>query len=75
MKIEGTYHGHHDAGMVSVKPLPSEMGDRSAPASVPYGEGSGGADRAHPSGPVHDAEALERLFGEIDVAGLIMEPA
>ena len=31
VKIEGTYHGHHDAVMVSVKPAPEEMGDRSAP--------------------------------------------
>ena len=39
VKIEGTYHGHHDAVMVSVKPPAAEMGDRARPASVPYGEG------------------------------------
>ena len=27
VKIEGTYHGHHDAVMVSVKPPPEQMGD------------------------------------------------
>ena len=31
VKIEGTYHGHHDAVMVSVKPPPDQMGDRSKP--------------------------------------------
>ena len=30
VKIEGTYHGHHDAVMVSVKPSPEEMGDRAS---------------------------------------------
>ena len=29
VKIEGTYHGHHDAVMVSVKPPPDRMGPRS----------------------------------------------
>ena len=76
VKIEGTYHGHHDAVMVSVKPAAAEMGDRSAPASVPYGEGYPEALTALTRVvPFNDAEALERLLGEIDVAGLIMEPA
>ena len=35
VKIEGTYHGHHDAVMVSVKPPPEEMGDRSQPEPGP----------------------------------------
>ncbi len=34
VKIEGTYHGHHDAVMVSVKPPADEMGDRSKPNPV-----------------------------------------
>src|ERR671919_1008930 len=76
VKIEGTYHGHHDAVMVSVKPPPDAMGDRERPASVPYGEG-------YPREltdltrvvPFNDAEALERLLNEIEAAGVIMEPA
>jgi glutamate-1-semialdehyde 2,1-aminomutase len=76
VKIEGTYHGHHDAVMVSVKPPAAEMGDRAAPASVPYGEGYPealtGLTRVV---PFNDAEALERLLGEVDAAGLILEPA
>ena len=39
VKIEGTYHGHHDAVMVSVKPPAELMGDRARPASVAYGLG------------------------------------
>ena len=35
VKIEGTYHGHHDAVMVSVKPSAGEMGDRSQPEPGP----------------------------------------
>ncbi len=78
VKIEGTYHGHHDAVMVSVKPPPALMGDRERPASVPYGEGYPealtGLTRVV---PFNDAEALARLLEELDgqVAGLIIEPA
>jgi glutamate-1-semialdehyde 2,1-aminomutase len=78
VKIEGTYHGHHDAVMVSVKPPADRMGDRDRPASVPYGQGYPEAmtdlTRAV---PFNDADALERLLGELDgrAAGVIMEPA
>ncbi|MGH2945320.1 MAG: aspartate aminotransferase family protein [Solirubrobacteraceae bacterium] len=78
VKIEGTYHGHHDAVMVSVKPPAGLMGDRARPASVPYGLG-------YPDGmtaltrvvPFNDADALARLLEELDgqVAGMILEPA
>jgi glutamate-1-semialdehyde 2,1-aminomutase len=78
VKIEGTYHGHHDAVMVSVKPPPAEMGDRAQPASVPYGEGYPEALTSLTRVvPFNDADALERLLAELEgeVAGLIMEPA
>src|SRR6266571_112622 len=39
IKIEGSYHGHHDAVMLSVKPPADRMGPRSHPASVAYGLG------------------------------------
>jgi glutamate-1-semialdehyde 2,1-aminomutase len=39
LKIEGSYHGHHDAVMVSVYPDLDELGDRDDPRSVVYGEG------------------------------------
>src|SRR5688500_2711010 len=39
LKIEGSYHGHHDAVMVSVYPPFEALGDRDDPISVPYGAG------------------------------------
>ena len=78
VKIEGTYHGHHDAVMVSVKPPALLMGPRDRPASVPYGEGYPPAltDLTRVV-PFNDAAALERLLDELagEVAGVIMEPA
>ena len=35
LKIEGSYHGHHDAVMVSVAPPADKIGDYDDPASVP----------------------------------------
>jgi glutamate-1-semialdehyde 2,1-aminomutase len=78
VKIEGTYHGHHDAVMVSVKPPADQMGDRARPASVAYGLGYPEAmvELTHVV-PFNDAAALERLLDELGdaVAGLIIEPA
>src|SRR5467141_3348888 len=39
IKMEASYHGHHDALMVSVEPPPELMGPPEAPASVPQSEG------------------------------------
>jgi glutamate-1-semialdehyde 2,1-aminomutase len=78
VKIEGTYHGHHDAVMVSVKPPAALMGDRERPNSVPYGLGYPDAmTELTRVVAFNDAEALARLLAELDgrVAGLIMEPA
>jgi len=78
VKIEGSYHGHHDAVMVSVKPPPALMGDRDRPAPVPYGLGypASAVEQTRPV-PFNDAAALERLLGELAgrVAAVIMEPA
>ena len=78
IKIEGTYHGHHDAVMVSVKPPAEQMGDRRRPNSVLYGLGYPGsvAEQTRPI-PFNDAEALESLLDELtgQVAGVILEPA
>jgi glutamate-1-semialdehyde 2,1-aminomutase len=78
IKIEGTYHGHHDAVMVSVKPPADQMGERERPNAVPYGLGypSTTASQTQPV-PFNDAEALERILDELSgqVAGVILEPA
>jgi glutamate-1-semialdehyde 2,1-aminomutase len=78
VKIEGTYHGHHDTVMVSVKPPAERMGARERPASVAYGLGYPDAlvELTHVV-PFNDADALERALAELEgrVAGVIMEPA
>src|SRR5947199_7462658 len=39
VKIEASYHGHHDALMVSVEPPPDRMGPADEPNSFPQSEG------------------------------------
>jgi glutamate-1-semialdehyde 2,1-aminomutase len=78
LKIEGSYHGHHDAVMVSVRPALDQLGERGVPASVPFGAG-------HPRAvseltlaiPFNDADVLERVLDDMGdrVAALILEPA
>lgn len=78
LKIEGSYHGHHDTVMVSVYPPLEQLGARDDPLSVPYG---GGVPRAFTeltrAVPFNDAEALASVLEQIGerVAGLILEPA
>jgi glutamate-1-semialdehyde 2,1-aminomutase len=78
LKIEGSYHGHHDAVMVSVRPPLEALGEREQPGSVPFGAG-------HPQAmteltraiPFNDPDLLERVLDDIGdrVAALILEPA
>jgi glutamate-1-semialdehyde 2,1-aminomutase len=78
LKIEGSYHGHHDAVMVSVYPDLEGLGERDDPRSVPYGAGYPLAlTELTRAVPFNDAEALESVLSKLDgqVAGLIMEPA
>ena len=78
LKIEGSYHGHHDSVMVSVYPPLEALGARDEPVSVPSG---GGLPKALTeltrAVPFNDADALESVLEKIgdQVAGLIMEPA
>jgi glutamate-1-semialdehyde 2,1-aminomutase len=78
LKIEGSYHGHHDAVMVSVYPPLEDLGQRDDPRSVPYGAGYPRAlTELTRSVPFNDAAALEAVLEKLEgqVAGLIMEPA
>ena len=78
LKIEGSYHGHHDAVMVSVYPPLEALGDRAEPVSVPYGAGyPRPLTELTRAVPFNDADALEAVLERIgdQVAGLIMEPA
>jgi glutamate-1-semialdehyde 2,1-aminomutase len=77
VKIEASYHGHHDSLMVSVKPDPRRMGSAAAPASVPQSEGIPRAvvDLVTVV-PFNDLEALEAAFSRHpgEIAALIVEP-
>ena len=77
LKVEGTYHGHHDALMVSVFPGPDDWGPREHPSSVAQ---TPGLPQSYVDltlvVPFGDVEAVRRTFdahpGEI--AGMIVEP-
>ncbi len=78
IKIEASYHGHHDALMVSVEPPPDLMGPADAPASVPQSEGIPEAIvELATVVPFNDLPALEKAFANHrdEVAAVIVEPA
>jgi glutamate-1-semialdehyde 2,1-aminomutase len=77
IKIEASYHGHHDALLVSVEPSPALMGPADAPVSVPY---SGGTPlqvvELTTVVPFNNPEILERTLQQHqgEVAAVIVEP-
>ncbi len=78
LKIEGSYHGHHDALMVSVAPPANKIGPYDDPVSVPQTLGLP-ADYVKLTRvvPFNDLDALERTLEKFrgQVAGMIVEPA
>ena len=77
IKMEGSYHGHHDSAMVSVAGEEDEIGPRARPLSPPAGTGLPVAMTdltriAH----FNDLESVERILAENpgQVAGAIIEP-
>ncbi len=77
VKIEATYHGHHDALMVSVEPKPDKMGPADEPASVPQTEGIPKEVTDLTSViAFNNLEQLERIFKRYpdQIAALIVEP-
>src|SRR5918995_659479 len=78
IKIEGTYHGHHDSLMFSVIPDPDLMGPREHPVTVPQAPGipQAFADLVRVV-PFNDLDAARKAFEEHagEVAGMIVEPA
>ncbi|MDA2966874.1 MAG: aspartate aminotransferase family protein [Actinomycetota bacterium] len=75
VKVEGGYHGHHDEVMISMKPSLDVAGPADQPNSVPA---TAGVTRAVLGDtiviPYNDAEALERVLRNEDVACFIVEP-
>jgi glutamate-1-semialdehyde 2,1-aminomutase len=77
VKIEGSYHGHHDAVMVSMYNSVDELGPPDRPRSVAAGRGIPQAmiDLCVVV-PFNDLGVLERVLRERRgaIAGMIMEP-
>lgn len=77
VKIEATYHGHHDALMVSVEPKPEKMGPADSPASVPQTEGIP-PEVTNLTSVIgfNNLEQLEGIFKRYpdQIAALIVEP-
>ena len=77
-KIEGSYHGHHDAVMFSVLPNADTMGGRERPAKAPVSRGLvKDASKYIEVVPFNDAAALEQLLEDrgSEIACLILEPS
>jgi glutamate-1-semialdehyde 2,1-aminomutase len=81
IKIFGSYHGHHDAVMVSIGVEYERIGDRENYASLPYGAGIPQAIAALTIPvPFNDAGAMERRIERLEAEGrkpacVIMEAA
>ncbi len=77
IKVEGSYHGHHDTVQVSVYPDEEEAGPAARPNTVPVGAAVPAAmTRLTVVVPFADLQAVERVLHEHrgDVAGMIIEP-
>ncbi len=76
VKIEASYHGHHDSLMVSVEPARELMGPVEQPNSVPFCEGIPRATVDLVTVvPFNDLDALERAFAtHDDIAAVVVEP-
>jgi glutamate-1-semialdehyde 2,1-aminomutase len=77
VKVEGSYHGHHDSVMVSVYDPIEELGPSHDPRSVPSGAGIPEAIIGLTTiVPFNDVAAVERVLDELggEIAGMIVEP-
>jgi glutamate-1-semialdehyde 2,1-aminomutase len=77
VKIEGTYHGHHDSVQVSVYQEPPEIGPADSPVSAPASTGIPDAIVGLTLVvPFNDLDAAKRVFERNGdhIAGMIIEP-
>jgi len=77
LKIEGSYHGHHDAVMYSVVPTMDSGSTDERPWSVPFSRGiPRGTEKHMMIVPFNDVDALEKVLGEHgdEIGAMIMEP-
>jgi glutamate-1-semialdehyde 2,1-aminomutase len=77
LKIEGSYHGHHDAVMYSVVPTMDSSGPHERPWSVPFSRGipKETADSTMVV-PFNDVNAMQQILEDHGdrIGALIMEP-
>lgn len=76
VKIEGSYHGHHDTVMMSTKPAVADAGPAERPNTVPASLGIPADVKNNVIiAPYNDPEALERILSEHEgeVAAVITE--
>ncbi len=76
VKIEGSYHGHHDTVLMSTKPSVEAAGPPDRPNSVPASKGIPANVKENTIiAPYNDPEALERILSEHkgEVAAVITE--
>lgn len=77
IKVEGSYHGHHDAAQVSVYPTLEEAGSVEAPHSVRYSTGiPDPMAQLTVIVPFGDLAAVDRALATHngEIAGMIVEP-
>src|SRR5438270_6661998 len=77
VKIEGSYHGHHDTVLMSTKPTVEVAGPADHPNTVPVSHGIPSAVKNNIIiAPFNDSEALDRILTEHvgEVAAVITEP-
>jgi glutamate-1-semialdehyde 2,1-aminomutase len=77
LKIEGSYHGHHDAVMYSVVASMDSSGPANRPWSVPFSKGiPPGVSEYTMIVPFNDVDALRKTLEEHGdkIGALIMEP-
>jgi glutamate-1-semialdehyde 2,1-aminomutase len=72
VKMEGGYHGVHDAVMASTHPALTEVGPSERPNLVPWGRGTQPDHTRVVS--YNDTTSLENALAQGDVAGVILEP-
>jgi glutamate-1-semialdehyde 2,1-aminomutase len=76
LKVEGSYHGHHDAVMYSVVPTMDSGGPEERPWTVPFSRGIPEDTAKHTKiVPFNDVDALSTILSENpDIGTMIMEP-
>ncbi|MCI0687425.1 MAG: aminotransferase class III-fold pyridoxal phosphate-dependent enzyme [Sporichthyaceae bacterium] len=76
LKVEGSYHGHHDSVQVSVYPEPEDAGPAARPNSVGVSSVPKDFTRLTVVVPFGDLAAVEQALADHpdEIAGMIIEP-